>query len=219
VVQPNVTNHIPLNFLHNYSTPCWAAEAGQLQCIPAFYILGPPSSGAYQLWSMLQQHPNISKVIRRRMAVCGTCSWQKQCWYGCGGIHSTRHPGLTHPGDSVPHKHVYLCCRQHTDAVLVAVGLLQTAYTGEWWTNPHLWDPVPWQCPAWQEELRPAVNAVAPHPHLLMAGVSDLPFSYYAAHSECEPVASKHKVQSCYDAQMKLQCVASHCPFPLHILY
>jgi hypothetical protein len=62
VVQPNVINHIPLDFRSDFNTPCWTVAAGLLQCIPAFYILGAPHSGAYQLWSMLQQHPNISKV-------------------------------------------------------------------------------------------------------------------------------------------------------------
>jgi hypothetical protein len=68
-------------------------------------------------------------------------------------------------------------------------GVLQTAYTGEWWTNPHLWDPTPWEWPAWEKELQPAVAAVAPDPHLLMAAVSDQPFSYTAAHSESVAVA------------------------------
>jgi hypothetical protein len=36
----------------------------ELQCLPYFHILGSFQSGAFSLYSMLEQHPDVAKVCR-----------------------------------------------------------------------------------------------------------------------------------------------------------
>jgi hypothetical protein len=39
----------------------------ELQCLPYFHILGSFQSGAFSLYSMLEQHPDVAKVWRYSM--------------------------------------------------------------------------------------------------------------------------------------------------------